>query len=389
MAGTSEPAGAPPDPVLSRRIRLLQVVLATVAALAAGTEFVRLLVLGAPAGGYVALAAAATGAVLCYRRPGAGLVLVAGAPLLATALAWDPLVPWTIGVFSALVLTLRGSPGTRTAVVVGLANFAAVGLSHDTVALTDPSASVAGFAAVAAAAIGSAIRDHHRYLGELHQRTHDALAGRRAAVDRGIAEERVRIARDLHDGLGQRIAVLSMRLGAAEVHLPAGAEDSRTDIVAARSDVQAVLLETQQILRVLRVDDDAGGADPAPAIDRIPELVAGFRASGLEIEATLGDLTLPVAAHVGAAAFRITQEVLTNAHRHGTGAVSLRVDTAGGAIVIESVNAHATGASSTGGGFGLTGLRERAASTGGTVEVRPDDDLFTVRVVLPARGAPA
>lgn len=386
MTEPFEPEGATPDPVLSRRIRIAQAVLSTVVALAAATELVRLVTLGAPTGGYVALAAGVTGSFLGYRRPTLGLALVAAAPLLATALGWDPLVTWTIAVFTALVLTLRGLSGTLTAVVIGVANFAAVGLSHGTVALTDPSASVAGFAAVAAAAIGSAARDHQRYLSELHQRTQDALTTRQSAVERGVAEERVRIARDLHDGLGHRIAVLSMRLGAAEVHLPSDAEDSRTDILAARSDLQAVLLEIQQILRVLRVGDDADTAAPAPAIDRIPELIARFRATGLDIEATVGDLTRPVAPHVGAAAFRITQEVLTNAHRHGTGAVSLRVDTAGEEVVIESVNVRATGTPSQRAGFGLTGLKERAASAGGTVDVRPDDDLFAVRVVLPAAG---
>ena len=386
MTGPIPSARRASDPVLSQRIRIAQTVLTTVVVLAAGTEVVRLVNLGGPAGGYIAVAVALVGSLVGYRRPVAGLVLVAAAPLLATALGWDPLVTWTIAVFSAGVLTLRGLSGTLTAVVVGVANFAAVGVSHGTVALTDPSASVAGFAAVAAAAIGSAVRDHQRYLSELHQRTHDAVATRQAAVDRGIAEERVRIARDLHDGLGHRIAVLSMRLGAAEVHLPSDAVASRTDILAARSDLQAVLLETQQILRVLRVGDDADSLAPAPAIDRIPELIAGFRATGLDIEATVGDLTRPVAPHVGAAAFRIIQEVLTNAHRHGTGAVSLRMDTEGGRIVIESVNVRAVGTPSQNSGFGLTGLKERADSAGGTVDVHPDDDLFRVRIVLPAAG---
>jgi len=401
MAGPPEPARATPDPLLSRRIRITQAVLSTVVVLAAGFELMRIVVTGNPIAGYLALAAAVTGSFLGYRRPILGLVLVAAAPLLATALGWDPLVTWTIAVFSALMLTLRGLSGRLTAVVVCVANFVAVGLPHESVALTEPGASVAGFAAqaavaagagfaaLAAAAAGSAVRDHHRYLSELHQRTQDAIATRQAAIDRGIAEDRIRIARDLHDGIGHRIAVLSVRLGAAEVQLPADAEGSRTELRAARGDLQAVLRETQEILQVLRVEDDNGDATRPPAIDRIPSLVADFRETGLDIEATLGDLTRPLAPQVSAAAFRITQEVLTNAHRHGTGTVSLRVDTDGGAVVIESVNVRALGGpdqESLGTGFGLTGLRERVASAGGRVEIQPDDDRFTVRAVLPAEG---
>jgi signal transduction histidine kinase len=385
--------------VWTRRIRVTQVGLGLVVGSAAVVELIRMVGLGAPVGGYLALVLAGAGWVAAFRRPVVGLVLVAAAPTTAALLGWDPLVPWNIAVFTALILATRGLSGTLTAAVVGIANTAAVSLSSGTIGLTDATAQVpivetaaiAGFAAVAAAAIGSSMLGQLHYVSELHQRTHDAVAARRWAVDRGVAQERVRIARDLHDGLGHRVAVLGMRLGAAEVHLPSGATEARGDLAAARADLQAVLAETQQILRVLRQDDDRDGAGgpgaPLPEPARIPQLVSAFRAAGLDVDARLGELSRPPAAQTGTAAYRIVQEMLTNAQKHGTGKVSLHIHEDGEAIVIDAVNVRSRlRRRPPGSGFGLIGLRERAVAAGGRLEVLPDTDLFRVRAVLPLGG---
>jgi signal transduction histidine kinase len=393
------PARAAPDPVWTRRIRVTQIGLCLVVGFAAVVELIRMVQLGAPVGGYAALVLAVAGCVAAFRRPVAGLVLVAVAPMTAALLGWDPLVPWNIAVFTALILTARGLPGTLTAVTVGVANLAAVSLSSGTIGLTGATArvpiaetaAISAFAAVAAAAIGSSMLGQLHYVSELHQRTHDAVAARRSAVDRGVAQERVRIARDLHDGLGHRVAVLSMRLGAAEVHLPSGAAESRDDLAAARADLQAVLAETQQILQVLRRDDDRDGAGdldaPLPEHARIPQLISAFRAAGLDVDARLGELSRPLAAQTGTATYRIAQEMLTNAQKHGTGTVSLHIHEDGEAIVIDAVNVRSTQRSRPpGSGFGLIGLRERAVAVGGRLDVLADTDLFRVRAVLPLGG---
>ena len=388
MTGSSTPGGAPQDPVLARRIRYLYIAASAAVVLAAAVELARVIHFGNPVGGHLALATTTTGAVLALWRPKAGVLLIAAGPLVAALLGWDPIVAWTIAVWCALAVTLRGLSGWYAGLLIGAANVTAVGMALGTIDVEmNPSAGVAGFAALAAAGAGSAVRNHHRYLSELHQRTNDAVVTRQAAVDRGIAEERLRIARDLHDGLGHRIAVLSMRLGSAEVHLPPGTHESRADLHAARTDLQAVLLETQQILQVLRVGDGVGdGAALGATHDRVPELVDSFRAAGLDVEPTLAGLARPLPLQVSAAVFRIVQELLTNARRHGTGPVALRVDLGGDAAVVESVNLIAAPARhrrTTEGGFGLVGLRERAASAGGTIDARPDGELFRVRASLP------
>jgi hypothetical protein len=119
MTASSAAKRATPDPVWSRRTHIAQAAISTVVLMAAGTELVRIVGAGNPASGYIALLAGVTGSFVDYRRPALGLVLVAAAPLLATALGWDPLVTWTIAVFSALVFTLRGLSGTLVAVTVG------------------------------------------------------------------------------------------------------------------------------------------------------------------------------------------------------------------------------------------------------------------------------
>ena len=370
----------------SRGPRILEITTLVVIGLAVAVELFTIARAGHPAGGYVALTLTTAGVAVGYRHRHLGLVVVAAGPLSAAALGWDPIAEWSIACFAAFVFTLRGLSGLQAGLVVGSANLAAAGLAAGTVAIsTNPGASIACFTALVAAAAGSAIRGHRQYWFELEQRTREAIATREAAVNRSVAEERLRIARDLHDSVGHQIAVVSMHLGSAEVHLPAGADAARGDIVSARAGVQAVLRETQQILRVLRVGGDAESLAPTPEHGRIPALVDSYRSAGLQIEASLSDLSRRLAPNVSAAAFRIVQEALTNAQRHGTGAVSLRMNiTDDGVVTIEVVNVRRPGPAPTGTGHGLVGMRERATSAGGSLEVRADNGLFWIRADLPA-----
>lgn len=336
--------------------------------------------------GLLALVISTAGVVAVYRRPMVGLLLVAAAPVVGASLGWDSISNWNITVFAAFLLTLRGQRALLTGAVAGAANLASSGITGGTVDVpVNPTAAIACFAAVAAAAIGAAVRGQRQYRHELEQRTHDALATREAAVQRGVAEERVRIARDLHDSVGHQIAVVSMHLGSAEVHLSGDAEAARADLGAARAAVQTVLLETQQILQVLRVGSGDDPLAPTPSHDRIPELVDTFRTAGLEIEADLPGLARALPPEISAAAFRITQEALTNAQRHGTGAMSLRIQVTDHEVVIEAVNVRSPARHrSSGGGNGLVGMRERAVFAGGKLDVRADGGLFWVRAELPA-----
>lgn len=145
----------------------------------------------------------------------------------------------------------------------------------------------------------------------------EAEQGRQAAVERGVAQERLRIARDLHDGVGHQIAVVNMHLGAAEVHL-SDPRALRGDLVAARAAVQAVLRETQQILAVLRVDNAGERPQATPSPAAVGDLVESYRQAGMVVNANIGSFGIALSGQSSVAVYRVVQEALTNAHKHGS-----------------------------------------------------------------------
>lgn len=382
-------------PMWTQGPRLLENTLFVIMGLALTVEFVRLLADDNPIGGWVSLVASAVGVASIRRFPAFALLAVSAGPIAGAGLGWDPITTWSVACFAALILALRGLPAVLTGVVVSAAVLTASGLAWGSIVPSvNPGASIGAFAALVTTTAGSSIRAHRKYWFELEHRTQDAVMTRAAAVDRAIAEERVSIARDLHDSVGHHIAVVSMHLGAAEVHLPASAEAARTDLESARSGIQEVLRETQQILKVLRVDGDSDPGAPTANHHRIAELVDTFSAAGMEIESSLPGPDLEMSPSTSAAAFRIVQEALTNANRHGTGAVSLTLTVPRrGEVVIEIVNVRSKDRKpdigSHGGGRGLIGMKERATSIGGTLDAGAEGELFWVKARLPLEDGPA
>ena len=384
MGTASHPETEPRIPLLVRGTRVLEYAALIVIGLAIAVEFA-VAVRDANPAGFIAGAVMVIGMLVAYRlRPVVGLVLIAAGPLVATGLGWLPTHNWSIACFAAFVLTLRGLPGVLTGVLVAVANLLAVGFYHGTISPeTNAEASIAAAAALALAASGSAIHGQRQYFGELQKRTHEAIATRQALAERSVAQERLRIARDLHDSVGHEIAVVSMHLGAAEVHLPTDPDAAAADLVAARTSVQSVLRETQEILQVLR--DEAGSLTPTPDHSRVPALVDSLQEAGVEIDARFAGLDQPLPTGTSTAVFRIVQEALTNAQRYGEPPVSLRVLIDHDTVSVEAVNVHRdpTGRDH-GGGRGLVGMRERAESAGGTLKVRDDGRVFSVRAEMPS-----
>jgi signal transduction histidine kinase len=300
------------------------------------------------------------------------------------AVGWDPLVPWTMTVFATFLFTLRGLPGLPAGVLVAAANFTSVAVFLGE-GPANVYATVSAISALAAAAAGSAIRGHRQYWDELEKRAQDAVANRELEVEHRVAEERLRIARDLHDVVGHEVAVISMHLGAAEIHLPPGADASRTDLNAAREGVQSVLRETQGILAVLRVGPEEDSLMPAAGYAGIADLVERFRSAGLEVDSDIGQAPTALSPTVSTAAYRIAQEALTNAHRHGVGSVRLRVGVDDGCVTVEASNrtrGARAGPDQAGNGYGLVGMRERAVSANGRLDVDTIDGFFRVRAIL-------
>lgn len=215
----------------------------------------------------------------------------------------------------------------------------------------------------------------------------------RFAEQQAITDERLRIARDLHDSVAHAMATINVQSGVAAHLLDRRPEQARAALEAIRQASSDVLDELGAILGALRRDDgDAAPRAPTAGVDRIGELVERSRADGLAVTCTVaGDPSL-VPPSLGTAAYRVVQESLSNARRHaGPGStVAVDVTIAGpGALTVSVVDdgggRRANGARrpvETGLGLGLAGMRERVESTGGRLAVgarRPPARGFSVR----------
>lgn len=344
-----------------------------------------------PPQAYLAVAVTAVGAFLAYKQltPFALPFLVAG-PICAAVLGVSPVGFWSITSLVAFYLTAGGASALLVGGVCGAANFLAGALfEHGWFFTLEPTPAIAGLSAVTMAAIGAALRAQQLYWLEFDQRMRDALANRERAVSQGIAKERMRIARDLHDSVGHNIAVANMRIGSAEVKLQQDPDSAREQLENARESLQSVLAELQKILRVLCVEDDSDRFRPTPNHRAIPELAESFTDAGLDLSVDFSGLDAALTPDVSVAAYRITQELLTNAQKHGTGTTLLKAKISpDGHFLIESSNGIKAEADSSGGGNGILGMRERAASAGGRITVENTAGTFTVRAEFPAGGPP-
>jgi signal transduction histidine kinase len=225
-----------------------------------------------------------------------------------------------------------------------------------------------------------------------------AIGNRRAYVDalrdraerdarRQVDEERLRIARELHDVVAHTMATINVQAGAAAALLRDRPDQAAESLTAIRAASKDGLRELRAILNVLRhVDDGADPTQPAPGLARLDALAAGVRQAGLPVTVTVTGQPRPLPAVTDLAAFRIIQEALTNSIRHAgpaTAAVAVSygddcllvevTDDGGGATVRSGKKGGVIGADgqppANGGGHGLRGIRERAAAAGGTVEI--------------------
>jgi signal transduction histidine kinase len=315
---------------------------------------------------------AVTGLCLAFRHryPVAQYVVALGCAVLYDALG-EPGGPIYGAAFGSALAMVAASRSWMPAVVAG----AGVWVAGQ--ALTD-GWTVHLFAAGAVWLIGPVLFGEamrlRRVRAELAARTREEQARRK------IAEERLRIARDVHDVVGHSLATIALQAGVAE-HL-SDDERARESLAAIRRLSRESLGEVGTMLALLR--EGAAERAPTPGVDALGRLVSDMRDAGLEVELSVsGDV--PEA--VGAAAYRIVQESLTNVMRHaGAGARAW----VGVAAAPEGVRVEVTddGRGAPGGlreGNGLVGMRERAAALGGSFSAgAADGGGFSVRAVLPA-----
>ncbi|MFJ2553812.1 sensor histidine kinase [Microbacterium sp. NPDC087591] len=272
-------------------------------------------------------------------------------------------------------VSFRG-PRTRALLIGGAAVVAIILLTLPAAigSVIDPRVFQFGLIVAFAAAAGDGARSRIAYIAAITDRAERAVQTREAEARRRVSEERLRIARDLHDTVAHQIAVISLSAGVASSTIDTHPDKAKESMVTIRTAARTVLSEIGDLLAMLRADDDSEGAEtPQTGLDHLDDLVAQFADAGLEVTTRIeGDLNR-ASGVVGLVAYRVIQEALTNAHKHGfEGRAHVLVAVGETDVVISVTNplrdepADAHGETSS--GLGLIGVRERVASVRGTVE---------------------
>ncbi|WP_240670368.1 sensor histidine kinase [Actinoplanes solisilvae] len=197
-----------------------------------------------------------------------------------------------------------------------------------------------------------------------------------------IAEVRTRIARELHDSAGHAINVILVQAGAARLLHKQDPERSMRAIATVEQVAYATIADIDRLVRGLRQGSDTGGPAPNDTGD-LEDLVSQHRAGGLDVRADVDGAPRGLSSGVAWAAYRILQEALTNAARHGSGSADVRMSYGPDAVDIEVSNPVGV-RQRPGGGLGIIGMRERAALLDGVLEAGPDaDGEFRLRARLP------
>ncbi|MGY1433997.1 sensor histidine kinase [Streptomyces reniochalinae] len=192
------------------------------------------------------------------------------------------------------------------------------------------------------------------------------------AEKRRADEERLRIARELHDVLAHSISVINIQAGVGLALLDSEPAQARTALTTIKAASKEALGEVRQVLDTLRAPGDAPRA-PAPGLDRLAELAEQAASAGLRVTTETEGAPVPLPPGADLAAFRVVQEALTNVVRHSgsrTALVRIRYGSTAMELLVDD-EGPATGTGPTGGGNGLVGMRERAAAFGGTLEAGP------------------
>lgn len=202
-----------------------------------------------------------------------------------------------------------------------------------------------------------------------------------------VMEERLRLARELHDIVAHSLGVIAVQAEAAQAALAHDRELARAPLAAVLLQAREAITEMRQLLGVLRSDGDGSPRTPQPGLDELEELVAGFRSAGLPVQVSVEGPLEPLSPMVDLTTYRIAQEALTNVLKHaGKVPTTVAVQRSPTEVRIEVVNTAGTCTSPSGGGtgHGLTGIRERVTATGGSVSHGPlDGGGFRLSARLP------
>ncbi|MEU9347884.1 sensor histidine kinase [Streptomyces sp. NPDC048278] len=235
---------------------------------------------------------------------------------------------------------------------------------------------------------GSRARLRTAYLESVQARAAYAERTREEEARLRVAEERMRIARELHDVVAHHMAVANAQAGTARHLVPTRPEQALKLLDELTVSTSSALIELRATVGVLRQsgDPDAESLEPAPGLDRLPDLVSTCAGAGLDVTLSTDGEPRPLSPGVDLTAYRIIQEALTNVTKHGTGqGAEVRLTYERTRLLVSVTNDGApTAPPAADGGYGLMGMRERAHSVGGDLRAGPrPQGGFEVTTVLP------
>jgi signal transduction histidine kinase len=246
--------------------------------------------------------------------------------------------------------------------------------------------------------VGDNLRVRRAYVAELEAKSARADSDRETASTRAAEEERARIARELHDVVVHHVSVIAVQAGAARMNAEHGAPpaDSVQALRAVETSARTALGELRQLLGILRHEDEPPALAPQPGLDQLDRLLDDVRRTGLPVAVRIEGEPRGLPAAVDLSAYRIVQEALTNALRHGGAAPALVVVRYGvDHLEIEvtdegrGVPAAVPAGAATTVGHGLVGMRERVSIFGGEFDAGPrPEGGFGVSARIPIPGSP-
>ncbi len=336
--------------------------------------------------GTIALVSVAAGVLALRRRhPVAVMTVVFGATLLYFILGYANGPIWLTLIVAYFTAIVRGN--RLAAAVTAVAGFGIFPwLDHLIRNRPGPSLTdMAGLAAWLLVLLGAAESVRIR-----RERAAEAVRIREEEALRRASEERLRIARELHDALGHHLSLISVQSGVAlhlNEELP---EQARNSLSAIKQASKEALAELRSVLDILRQEGEPAPRSPTSTLARLDELVSQAAAAGLEVRTEIEGDVRPLPFGVDVAAFRIVQEALTNVTRHaGPASATVRVSYDEGDLTVEvDDDGHGRPVhNGTGSGKGIVGMRERVATFGGDLEAGPrPGGGFRVRARLPLDG---
>lgn len=308
------------------------------------------------------------------RRAPVLVLLLASLPVLAIiGLGYSSAVIGS-GLF-LLAYTVAARCSARTTALTGLyvALMLAVvaAIAPDRMPLAELATNTALF--VGALGLGRGAHLRLRNAALLAERAELAERAREEEAARAVSEERLRIARELHDVVGHTMGVIALQAGVGAHVIDTDRDEAKAALLSIAQTSRSALAEIRQILGALRSEQDVVPVRPAPGLAALPDLAGELAAAGLPVRVQVCGDPAGVPAGVDVTAYRVVQESLTNVLRHaGRATAEVRVEYQPGEIVLEVLDdGSGPGAGAAGGGHGQIGMRERVAVWGGTLDTGP------------------